>query len=183
MGQRMRGFPSVTFYFTVNNSVMSLLPRIWIVFWPCDDCYSSGFVFAQLYFCYLKLPCMKIYKYMLLQMKHPCFPRDLGPPRPSSSTSVPRSWSVKTITGSIRRPAVSQTPSNHLHWYWIQGTTILLKITNLLLLSTHLYIFSLPVFQALAKDMLPTSKTNALDMIIIITVISVTFHSMKSSYI
>ena len=119
MGQRMRGFPSVTFYFTVNNSVMSLLPRIWIVFWPCDDCYSSGFVFAQLYFCYLKLPCMKIYKYMLLQMKHPCFPRDLGPPRPSSSTSVPRSWSVKTITGSIRRPAVSQTPSNHLHWYWI----------------------------------------------------------------
>lgn len=119
MGQRMRGFPSVTFYFTVNYSVMSLLLRIWIVFWLCDDCYSSGFVFAQLYFCYLKLPCMEIYKYMLLQMKHPCFTRDLGPPRPSSSTSVPRSWSVKTITGSSRRPAVSQTPSNHLHWYWI----------------------------------------------------------------
>ena len=46
----------MTFYFTVNYSVMSLLLRMWIVFWPRDDCYSPGSVFAQLYLCCLKLP-------------------------------------------------------------------------------------------------------------------------------
>ena len=60
---------------------------------------------------------LKIYKHAFLQIKYPCFTRDLGPPRPSffaffSSTPVPRSRSVKTITsgaqtGTWRRPFAS----------------------------------------------------------------------------
>ena len=80
--ERMHGFPSVPFYFNVIYSVTSLLLRIWIVFWPCDDCYSPSFVFAQLYFCCLKLPCIKIYKHTLPQIKYLCFTRGLGSPRP-----------------------------------------------------------------------------------------------------
>ena len=47
-----------------------------------------GLLFAWLCFCSffccccfycLKLPCMKIYKHVFLQIKHPCFTRDLGP--------------------------------------------------------------------------------------------------------
>ena len=64
--------PSMTF------SVMPLLLRILNGFWPFEDCYLLGFVFAQFFYC-LKLPCMKIYKHAFLQTKHPCFTRDLGP--------------------------------------------------------------------------------------------------------
>ena len=39
--------------------------------------------FFFLFYC-LKLPCMKIYKHVFLQIKHPCFTRDLGPLHPSS---------------------------------------------------------------------------------------------------
>ena len=75
--------PSVTFYLKVIYSVMPLLLRIWNAFWPFEDCYLLGFVFAQYFYC-LKLPCMKIYKHVFLQIKHPCFTRDLGPLHPSS---------------------------------------------------------------------------------------------------
>ena len=62
---------------------MSLLFRIWIVFWPCDDCYSSSFIFAQIYFCCLKLPCTEIYKAHIATNKVHCFTQDLGPLHPS----------------------------------------------------------------------------------------------------
>ena len=44
-------------------------------------CFCSVFFF---FFYCLKLPCMKIYKYVFLQIKHPCFTWDLGPLHPSS---------------------------------------------------------------------------------------------------
>ena len=69
--------PSVTF------SVMPLLLKILNAFWPFEDCYLLGFVFAQFFYC-LKLPCMKIYKHVFLQIKHPFFTWDLGPLHPSS---------------------------------------------------------------------------------------------------
>ena len=75
--------PSVTFYLKVIYSVMPLLLRIWNAFWPFEDCYLLGFVFAQFFYC-LKLPSMKIYKCAFLQIKHPCFIQDLGPLHPSS---------------------------------------------------------------------------------------------------
>ena len=62
---------------------MPLLLMIWNAFWPFEDCYLLGFVFAQ----YLLLPkaaCMKIYKHAFLQINHPCFTQDLGPLCPSS---------------------------------------------------------------------------------------------------
>ena len=39
---------------------------------------------CSFFFYCLKLPCVKIYKYAFLQIKHPCFTRDLGTLRPSS---------------------------------------------------------------------------------------------------
>ena len=90
--------PSVTFYLKVIYSVMPLLLRIWNAFWPFEDCYLLGFVFAQFFFYCLKLSCMKIYKRAFLQIKHPCFTRDLGPLRPSSrrlqspGPSLQRPW-------------------------------------------------------------------------------------------
>ena len=89
--------PSVTFYLKVIYSVMPLLLRIWNAFWPFEDCYLLGFVFAQYFYC-LKLPCMKIYKRAFLQIKHPCFTWDLDPLRPSSDQlqspgpSLQRPW-------------------------------------------------------------------------------------------
>jgi len=50
---------------------------------PLKICYLLGFVFAQFFYC-LKLPCMKIYEHAFLQIKHPCFTRNLGPLHPSS---------------------------------------------------------------------------------------------------
>ena len=86
-------------YLKVIYSVMPLLLRIWHAFWPFEDCYLFGFVSAQLFFfnC-LKLPCMKIYKYAFLPIKHPCFTWDLGPLHPSSpqlqsaGLSLQRPW-------------------------------------------------------------------------------------------
>ena len=40
--------------------------------------------FCSVFFYCLKLPCMKIYKRVFLQIKHPCFTWDLGPLHPSS---------------------------------------------------------------------------------------------------
>ena len=70
-------------YLNVIYSVMTLLLRIWNAFWPFEDCYLLGYVFAQFFYC-LKLPCMKMYKHAFLQIKHPCFTWDLVPLRPSS---------------------------------------------------------------------------------------------------
>ena len=92
--ERMRGFPSMTFYFNVIYSATSLLLRIWIVFWPCDNCYSPSFVFAQLYFCCLKLPCMEIYKAHAATNQVPLFHSRLGSSSSFFSlTTVPRSRS------------------------------------------------------------------------------------------
>ena len=85
------------FYLKVIYSVLPLLLRIWNAFWPFKDCYLLGFVFAHFFYC-LKLSCMKIYKRAFLQIKHPCFTRDLGPLRPSSrrlqspGPSLQRPW-------------------------------------------------------------------------------------------
>ena len=68
--------PSVTFYLKVIYSVMPIFLRIWNAFWPFQDCYLLGFVFALFFFYCLKLPCMKIYKHVFLQIKHPCFTWD-----------------------------------------------------------------------------------------------------------
>ena len=67
-------------------SVMPLSLRTCNAFWPFEDCYLLGFVFAQFFFFFycLKLPCMMIYEHAFLQTKHPCFTRDLGPLHPSS---------------------------------------------------------------------------------------------------
>ena len=88
-------------YLNAISSVMPLLLRIWNPFWPFEDCYLLGFVFAQFFFYYQKLPCMKIYKHAFLQIKHPCFTRDLGPLHPSScwlqspSPSLQRPWLLR----------------------------------------------------------------------------------------
>ena len=42
------------------------------------------FLLLFFFFYCLKLPCMKIYKHVFMQTKHPCFTRDLGPLSPSS---------------------------------------------------------------------------------------------------
>ena len=39
--------------------------------------------FLNFIFCCLKLPCIRIYKHTLLQIKYPCFTQHLGPLRPS----------------------------------------------------------------------------------------------------
>jgi len=101
--------PSVTFYLKVIYSVMPLFLRIWNAFWPFEDCYLLGFVFAEFFFYCLKLPCMKIYKHAFLQIKHPCFTRDLGPLLPSHwlhfpGPSLQRSWQVVPEQGPGERP-------------------------------------------------------------------------------
>ena len=96
-------------YLNVIYSVIPLLLRIWNAFWPIEDCYLLGFVFAQffvffLFYC-LKLPCMKIHKHAFLQIKHPCFTWDLDPLRPSShqlqspGPSLQRPWQVAPKQG------------------------------------------------------------------------------------
>ena len=71
------GFLSVTPFSDLllkgNYSVMPLFLSIWNAFWPFEDCYLLGFVFAHFFFYCLKLPCMKIHKHAFLQIKHPCF--------------------------------------------------------------------------------------------------------------
>ena len=79
----LQWLPSVTFYLKVIYSVMPLFLRIWNAFWPFQDCYLLGFLFPQCFYC-LKLPCRKIYKHAFLQIKQPCFTRDVGPLLPSS---------------------------------------------------------------------------------------------------
>ena len=44
----------------------------------------AWFCFCSVFFYCLKLLCMKIYKHAFLQIRHPCFTRDLGPLHPSS---------------------------------------------------------------------------------------------------
>ena len=73
--------PSVTFYLKVIYSVMTLLLSIWNAFWPFEDCYLLDFFFLLNFFLLL---CMKIYKHLFLQIKYPCFTRDLSPLRSSS---------------------------------------------------------------------------------------------------
>ena len=56
--EHIRGFLSVTFYFSVELLSHVPISNTWIVFWPCDDCYCPSYcgyalgfsVFAQLYF-------------------------------------------------------------------------------------------------------------------------------------
>ena len=41
--ERIRGFLSVTFYFSVKLRSHVPISNTWIVFWPCDDCYSPSY--------------------------------------------------------------------------------------------------------------------------------------------
>ena len=129
------GFLSVTFYFSVKLLSRVPISKTWIVFWPCDDCYSpsysyygpmmtviplvtvvmylvSGFL-LNFIFC-LKLPCITIYKHMLPWIKHP-FSLESWVPcillfvTFSSSTPVPRSRSVKTISLSENQKPQTKT--------------------------------------------------------------------------
>ena len=82
----VRGFLSVTFYFSAKLFGCVLISKTWIVFWPCDDCYSPHYccygpmmtvipllivvmclvsVFLLNFIFCLKLPCITIYKHML----------------------------------------------------------------------------------------------------------------------
>ena len=91
----LQWLPLVTFYLKVVYSVMPLLLRIWNIFWPFEDCYLLGFVFAQFFYC-LKLPCMKIYEHAVSANKASLFHSRLGSPASFfSSTPVPslqRQW-------------------------------------------------------------------------------------------
>ena len=81
--------PFRTFYFSVKLLSRVPVSNTWIVFWPCDHCYSLSYccyasVFSVFYFIFcLKLPCVTIYKHTLPWIKHPFSTRDLGPLRPS----------------------------------------------------------------------------------------------------
>ena len=80
------GFLSVTFHFSVKLLSRVPISKTWIVFWPCDDCYSPSYsyygpmmtviplvtivmylvsVFLLNFIFCLKLPCITIYKHML----------------------------------------------------------------------------------------------------------------------
>ena len=82
-----------SFYPTVKVFSHNPLLKIWIVFWPCGDCYSlgnrcytSGFCsFLNFFFFCLKLPCKTIYKLTQTWIIHPCSTRGLGLPCPSLS--------------------------------------------------------------------------------------------------
>ena len=50
---------------------------------PLKTVICLALLLLSFFYC-LKLPCMKIYKHVFLQIKHPCFTRDLGPLPPSS---------------------------------------------------------------------------------------------------
>ena len=87
----IHGFVLVTFYFSVKLLSHVPIRTTWIVFCPCDYCYSpsyccyaSGFnvFYSTLFFC-LKLPCITIYKHTLPWIKYPCSTSDLGPPHTS----------------------------------------------------------------------------------------------------
>ena len=89
--EHIYGFLSATFYFSIKLLSHVPISNTWIVFWPCDDCYSpsyccyvSGFgvFYSTLLFC-LKLSYITIYKHTLPWIKCPCSTRDLGPLRPS----------------------------------------------------------------------------------------------------
>ena len=41
--ERIHGFLSVTFYFSVKLLSHVPISHTWIVFWPCDDCYSPSY--------------------------------------------------------------------------------------------------------------------------------------------
>ena len=94
--------PSVTFYLKVIYSAMSLFLRIWNDFWPFQDCYLLGFVFAQ----YFLLPKAALYEHIetcVSANKAHLFHSRLGSPASFfSSTPVPRSWSTKTVTSGTQ---------------------------------------------------------------------------------
>ena len=39
----IHGFLSVTFYFSIKLLSHVPISNTWIVFWPCDDCYSPSY--------------------------------------------------------------------------------------------------------------------------------------------
>ena len=94
---------------------MTLLLKLWIVFWPCDDCYSlsnscytSGFCSLLNFIFCLKLPCITIYKLTQTWIKHPCSTRDLGPLHPSFLIRL-LPWSKETCELTIL-PGLSGPP-------------------------------------------------------------------------
>ena len=57
--------------------------RYWMLSGPLKIVICLALFLLNFFYC-LKLPCMKIYKHAFLQIKHPCFTRDLGSLHPSS---------------------------------------------------------------------------------------------------
>ena len=105
----VHGLLLVTFYFSAKLFGCVLISKTWIVFWPCDDCfsfsyccYASGFgVFAQLHF----LLKASLYNNILAHAainKAPLFHSRRGSPAPFHHFLFidcrPTSRSVKTIT-------------------------------------------------------------------------------------
>ena len=41
--ERICGFLSVTFYFSIELLSHVPISNTWVVFWPCDDCYSPSY--------------------------------------------------------------------------------------------------------------------------------------------
>ena len=66
--------------------------------------------FCSFFFYWLKLPCIKIYKHAFIQIKQPCFTRDLGPLCPSSrqlqcpGPGLQRWWQVAPEQGPGEHP-------------------------------------------------------------------------------
>ena len=62
--ERIHGFLSVTFYFSVKLLSHVPISHTWIVFWPCDDCYSPS------YCCYgpmtVVIPLVTVVMYLVL---------------------------------------------------------------------------------------------------------------------
>ena len=77
--------------------------------------------FCSIFFYCLKLPCMKIYKHVVLQIKHPCFTWDLGRLHPSRQLqslgpSLQRPWHP-TISCHVRYNRISRLKKKDREWY------------------------------------------------------------------
>ena len=76
--------PSVTFLLKGNLFSYAPLTQDMECFLALWRLLFAWLCFCSVFFYCLKLLCMKIYKHAFLQIRHPCFTRDLGPLHPSS---------------------------------------------------------------------------------------------------
>ena len=101
-------------------SVMPLLLRIWMLSGPLKIVICLALFLFNFFYC-LKLPCMKIYKHVFLQIKHPCFTWDLGRLHPSRQLqslgpSLQRPWHP-TISCHVRYNRISRLKKKDREWY------------------------------------------------------------------